>query len=173
MAVTPTMSCRSKLQLRPYPAELGTRMRMGNAGRQEAQRIPPRRLGTRACVTGVLMLLTAATNPPPWIFIVGLPEPGYKRVDGSIVRFTEFRGTRIDWGQCMDEDRIFEVVQSYMVKPWQFSTRISIPSGQEACIQAVVLDLEGDEMGRSAPVRVSTIGPRKNPMRPINLTLGF
>lgn len=156
------------LRVRPV-----TRSAIGEAGRQGARRYPPRRLGVRAGFAGVLLALCAgATDLPPWEFIVELPQPAYLKADGMPLRFSEFRGTRVDWGQCMDGDRLFEIEASEMVRSWGFEARIFIPAGREACVQAVVIGLNGDEIGHSYPLRVSTSGPRRNPMAPVRLKLG-
>lgn len=149
-------------------ASLGTRNRAGDAERESRRSTFPTVL---AGVAGVLIAMAALAAPPPWEFTIGLPEPGYPKVDGTTLRFTEFKGTRIDWGQCMDDDRILEVVGSSWVRSWGFKGRLTIPSGREACIQAIVIGLDGEEMGRSDPVRVSTIGPRKNPLVPTKLEI--
>jgi len=114
----------------------------------------------------------ALAAPAPWEFVIELPQPGYRKADGTILSFASFKGTRIDWGQCMDEDRILEVEASSMVRSWGFIERITIPAGREACIQAVVIGLNDEEIGHSIPVRVTTIGPRSNPMAPTRLKLG-
>jgi len=142
---------------------LGTRLPAGDAERESRRSTFPTVL---AGVAGVLIAM-AALAAPPWEFTIGLPEPGYPKSDGTTLRFTEFKGTRIDWGQCMDDDRILEVAGSSWVRSWGFKGFVTIPAGREACIQAVVVGLDGDELGRSDPVRVSTIGPRKNPLPPI------
>lgn len=126
----------------------------------------PRRAPYRTATIAGLALLAASlatAAPAPWEFVIELPQPGYRKADDSLLMFSQFKGTRIDWGTCMDEDRLLEVEDSHMVRSWGFNTRVWIPAGRDACIQAVIIGLNGDELGRSLPIRVSTTGPRKTP----------
>ena len=151
---------------------LGTLMSTGERGWQDAVRHSLRRLRNRSALAGwwfFLAPVALAAPPAPWEFIVNLPQPGYLKADGTILSFSSFRGTRIDWGQCMDENKLLEVESSKMVRSWAFIARITIPAGREACVQAVVIDLNGKEIGYSRPLRVTTIGPRRNPKEPTHL----
>lgn len=127
-----------------------------------------------AVAASLLACSADAKTPPPWTLDVRLPEPGYRRADGSILRFTEFRGTRVMWGKCGPDDELEELEGETMARSWAFLARIVVPANRTVCITAVVIGLDGEPMGRSPTIKFTTSdkpGPRRNPREPVQLLL--
>lgn len=147
--------------LQHSPLVLGTRTVSGAARWQF----------TRSTLVVLLWLCSAGVifaGPSYRDYIVKLPSP-YRLADGSILNFTKFKGTRVNWGTCTDENNINEINGSAMACSWCDNARLTLPPNREICIQAVVIDLDGSTMGHSDPVRINTHILLRNPNAPILL----
>lgn len=114
-------------------------------------------------VAGSLLAIpSVAQDAPRRSWEIKFPAP-YHYADGRVLGFTEFRGTRVQWGQCTDDHQILEVEQEVMACSWCDKAWISVPDGRIVCVQAAVIGLDGEPMSRSWPVRFSTLGPRVKP----------
>jgi hypothetical protein len=113
-------------------------------------------------VIWVILLFSRAANAAPgdWSYIVSLPEPYYQYADGTPLLFSEFKGTKVMWGSCDEDNVIGELRGEVMAKSWQFKVPIQLKPGEVHCIVAVVIGLDGDPLGRSIPVKVDTRGTR-------------
>ena len=83
---------------------------------------------------------------------VFLPSPGYKRADGTYLKYTEFKETRILWGTCDTGDEIKDLLGQYSAKSHHMKARINVTS-TPVCIVAVVIGLDDVPLGRSYPTR--------------------
>jgi hypothetical protein len=106
----------------------------------------------------------AAVNYP---VAVEFPKQ-YTYDDGTVLAPDQFTGTKVMYGTCSPETEIADLLGEVMVPSTKTSTgTFNVPSGQMLCFVAVVLDLEGQPMGRSYVVKYSTVG--KIPSRPVNV----
>lgn len=81
---------------------------------------------------------------------VHLPEPGYKKWDGSLLNFTEFKKTTVIYGTCDATTQIGTEMGRVDVKSWGFvSPTFRVPVNTKVCIVAVVIGLDDVPMGRS------------------------
>lgn len=106
---------------------------------------------------------------------VELPQPGYRKHDGSILKFTEFQRTQILYGTCDPTTQIGELYGEVSVKSWSFVSPVfRVPVNVEVCIVAVVIGLDGQPMGRSNVAKYLTAvapgGPV--PQTPQSLKIG-
>jgi hypothetical protein len=152
----------------------------GNSGSERSSRMAsspvdhaPRRLGwtvrlgvAGAVLLGLVGLGLAVATPKPIELEVFLPSPGYKRSDGTYLKYTEFKETQILWGSCAAGDEIGELMGQYSARSHHMKARITV-ARTPVCIVAVVIDLDGQPMGRSYPVRFTD-----QPGKPKVLSIG-
>jgi hypothetical protein len=153
----------------------------GNSGSERSSRMAsspvdhaPRRLGwtVRLGVAGAVLsccwlgLGLAVATPKPIELEVFLPSPGYKRGRHATCKYTEFKETQILWGTCAAGDEIGELMGKYSARSHHMKARITV-ARTPVCIVAVVIDLDGQPMGRSYPVRFTD-----QPGKPKVLSIG-
>lgn len=105
---------------------------------------------------------------------VELPQPGYRKHDGTILKFSEFRSTKILYGTCDETTDIGELYGEVSVKSWSFVSPVfRVPVNVEVCIVAVVIGLDGEPMGRSnVATYLTAVAPGKPvPQTPRSLKL--
>lgn len=112
---------------------------------------------------GFVFPSAGAATPTTYPLQVHLPEPGYRKADGSILNFTEFRSTKILYGTCDPTTGIGELYGEVSVKSWGFvSPTFRVPVNVEVCIIAVVIGLDDQPMGRSNVAKYLTaVAPGK------------
>jgi len=95
----------------------------------------------------------------------------YTWADGSVLPPDQFQGTKILYGTCDENTEIGELLGEVMAPSTSNSTgTFYVPSGQILCFVAVVVDLDGQPLGKSYVVKFSTKGVV--PKSPVNIFAG-
>lgn len=102
-------------------------------------------------------------------YTVELPWP-YKREDGTALPYNEFKHTVLVWGDCVKDSGATVPARGEAIVPSHRprGTLRDVPVRQWVCFQAVVIGLDGAEMGRS---HVVAVPPPTRPRSPITLRI--